>query len=44
LEAFDSSDFLNKNHNGMVPVLEDGQFTLWESNAIIQDFSEGQVG
>src|SRR5262249_11196353 len=27
-------EFLAKNPNGMVPVLEDGDFCLWESNAI----------
>jgi glutathione S-transferase len=27
--------FLAKNPNGKVPVLEDGSFTVWESNAII---------
>jgi len=28
-------EFLLKNGNGRVPVLEDGEFVLWESNAII---------
>ena len=28
--------FFEKNPNGMVPVLEDGDLTLWESNAISQ--------
>jgi len=28
-------DFLAKNPNGKAPVLEDGDFVLWESNAII---------
>ncbi|WP_437320769.1 glutathione S-transferase family protein [Sorangium sp. So ce385] len=28
--------FLAKNPNGRVPVLEDGDFVLWESNAIIR--------
>ncbi|MGE3727924.1 MAG: glutathione S-transferase family protein [Candidatus Sericytochromatia bacterium] len=29
-------DYLAKNPNGKVPVLEDGDFVLWESNAIIK--------
>ncbi len=29
-------EFLAINQNGMVPVLEDGSFVLWESNAIMQ--------
>lgn len=28
------ADFLEKNPNGKVPLLEDGNFCLWESNAI----------
>ncbi len=28
-------DFLAKNPNGKMPVLEDGDFVLWESNAIL---------
>ncbi len=28
--------YLALNPNGMVPMLEDGQFVLWESNAIMQ--------
>jgi glutathione S-transferase len=28
--------FLAKNPNGRIPVLEDGDFVLWESNAIIR--------
>lgn len=31
-----SPDYLALNANGMVPVLEDGPFVLWESNAISQ--------
>lgn len=27
-------DYRSKNPNGLVPLLEDGDFTLWESNAI----------
>jgi glutathione S-transferase len=30
-----ASAFLAKNANGKVPVLEDGDFLLWESNAIL---------
>lgn len=29
-------DFLEINPNGRTPVLEDGEFRLWESNAILQ--------
>ena len=29
-------EFLNLNPNGRTPVLTDGDFTLWESNAIMQ--------
>ena len=28
-------DYLAKNPNGLMPTLEDGDFTLWESNAIL---------
>lgn len=30
-----SAEFLAKNPNGKVPVLEDGEFVLWESNAML---------
>ncbi|MBS2040063.1 glutathione S-transferase family protein [bacterium] len=30
-----SSEFLSKNPNGLLPTLEDGARTLWESNAIL---------
>ena len=33
---FDKEAFARKNINGMVPLLEDGKFTLWESTAIMQ--------
>jgi len=29
-------DYRAKNPNGLVPLLEDGDFTLWESNAIVR--------
>ena len=29
-------EYLDMNPNGMVPLLEDGDFRLWESNAIMQ--------
>ncbi|MCB2018890.1 MAG: glutathione S-transferase, partial [Hydrogenophaga sp.] len=29
-------DYRAKNFNGLVPLLEDGDFTLWESNAIVR--------
>ena len=29
-------DYRAKNPNGLVPMLEDGDFTLWESNAIVR--------
>jgi glutathione S-transferase len=32
----ETADYLAMNPNGMVPVLVDGGFTLWESNAIAQ--------
>jgi glutathione S-transferase len=31
-----TSDFLRMNPNGRTPVFTDGDFTLWESNAIMQ--------
>ena len=31
-----TSDYRAKNPNGLVPLLEDGDFTLWESNAIVR--------
>ena len=30
------SDYLDINPNGMIPTLRDGDFVLWESNAIMQ--------
>ena len=32
----DSPDYRARNPNGLVPMLEDGDFTLWESNAIVR--------
>lgn len=32
----DSAEFLALNPNAMVPVIQDGDFTLWESNSIIR--------
>ncbi|MBU4518268.1 MAG: glutathione S-transferase N-terminal domain-containing protein, partial [Gammaproteobacteria bacterium] len=29
-------DYRGKNPNGLVPLLEDGDFTLWESNVIVR--------
>lgn len=29
-------DFLAKNPNGLVPMIEDGDFVLWESNSILR--------
>jgi glutathione S-transferase len=29
-------EYLHKNPNGLVPLLEDGEFVLWESNAIVR--------
>ena len=37
-------EFLAKNPNGLVPVLEDGAFVLWESNAIIRYVAEVHGG
>lgn len=33
-------EYLDMNPNGMVPLLEDGSFRLWESNAIMQYLAE----
>lgn len=36
----DTAAYLAKNPNGRVPLLEDGNFLLWESNAIVRYLSE----
>lgn len=32
----DQPEYLSKNPNGVVPMIEDGDFVLWESNAIVR--------
>lgn len=32
----DQPEYLAKNPNGVVPMIEDGDFVLWESNAIVR--------
>lgn len=34
--ATDTPEFLALNPNGMVPVIQDGDFVLWESNSILR--------
>ncbi len=36
-------EFLEKNPNGLVPLIEDGDFILWESNAIVR-YLAGKMG
>jgi len=40
-------DYLARNPNALVPTLEDGEFVLWESNAIVRylcaKYSEGRL-
>ena len=36
----DQADYLAKNPNGRIPTLEDGEFILWESNAIVRSLAE----
>ena len=40
----DRPEFLAKNPNGLVPVLEDGDFTLWESHSIVRYLAEAHGG
>ena len=35
-KSTEAPEFLVMNPNAMVPVIQDGDFTLWESNAIIR--------
>ncbi len=35
-------EYLAKNPNGLVPMIEDGDFVLWESNAIIRYLASSQ--
>jgi glutathione S-transferase len=39
-----SPEYLKKNPNGKVPVLENGDFVLWESNAIMQYLADSTPG
>ncbi len=36
----DTPEYLAKNPNGKIPVLEDGEFVLWESNSIVRYLAE----
>lgn len=36
----DTPEYLAKNPNGKIPVLEDGEFILWESNSIVRYLAE----
>ncbi|NQU61509.1 MAG: glutathione S-transferase family protein [Rhodospirillales bacterium] len=36
----DTPEYLAKNPNGLVPILEDGDFVLWESQAIVRYLAE----
>lgn len=39
-----SPEFLKLNPNAMIPVIQDGDFTLWESNTIIRYLANGYNG
>jgi len=40
----DTSEFLSLNPNGLVPVIKDGDFVLWESNSIIRYLASRYAG
>lgn len=45
--GLDTSDFREKNPNGLIPCLEDGELILWESNTIVRylvaEYGEGRL-
>jgi glutathione S-transferase len=36
----DTAEYLAKNPNGLIPTLEDGELTVWESNTIVRYLAE----
>ncbi|MCU4182362.1 glutathione S-transferase family protein [Bosea sp. BH3] len=38
--GLDTPEYLAMNPNGQIPVLQDGSFTLWESNTIVRYLAE----
>ena len=36
----DTTEYLAKNPNGLIPTLEDGELTVWESNTIVRYLAE----
>src|SRR3712207_2889948 len=40
----DTPDFLRMNPNGLVPVIDEGSFVLWESNAIVRYLAARYAG
>jgi glutathione S-transferase len=40
----DTPEFLSLNPNGLVPVIKDGDFVLWESNSIIRYLASRYAG
>lgn len=36
----DTAEYLSKNPNGLIPTLEDGDFTVWESHTIVRYLAE----